>query len=236
VKGLSEAQQKSLILTINSSQRGAPRELSPLEVANLFKLALDAGETLGTLSEDLTLRSATMIKRFTRLLDLDPKTHHLVGWGGEPGKVSFSAATEVARLPRREHEAVFNILLERSFSLADAKQLIQRVFKAKEPVDRAADSIAALHPSVSRRHLILGLISDQRLSAKLRYLTQSERDALLKTVVLQIYPVKEFGGSLSDARLSISLSEEDARGLLREGGRDLEGRLVDGLCERIGLK
>jgi len=120
--GLSPAEQKALILSVGTHR--AKRELTPCEVAALYQRALLSGASKAQCSEETHL-GTTWIARFLSLLQLDPTVRHLVGWGQTEDTLAFTAAVDISRIPREEHEYLFRRALENSIRSKEIQQVVQ---------------------------------------------------------------------------------------------------------------
>jgi hypothetical protein len=181
--GLSEQEFKRLLLSVGTHR--SERVLTPCEVGFLFQKAINNGATLHDCAKAVLLEGSTWISRFLRTLKLDRSVRHLVGWGQSDGSVAFTSATEVARLNKREHEAVFTSILESNLSSKEVRELVQIRLRSGRAIQECIAEVIALRPQVVRQHVFVGAIKSPELKAKLRSKTQMERDEIFKSIVLR---------------------------------------------------
>src|SRR5712692_497370 len=93
--GLSEEDWSALQLSVGTGLKN--RRLSPTEVAARLEVA-GGHATDNELATALGLEGTTMLGRFKRLLRLPSDWQDMVVWRSEDGGVSFSVASEAARL------------------------------------------------------------------------------------------------------------------------------------------
>ncbi len=201
MKGISAENQRDLILSVGIHQ--LERSLSPTEVAELLKTAIDSGTTKKELAEEIMLDSS-MIDRFLRLLKLSPSIRHLVDWGGK-AKISFSAASEIARLEASdEQELVGKTTLEHSLSKKEAIRIVENRNRIGKPIDECIKEVLKMRPLIIRRYLFIGTIQSSELRDRLSEKTQKERDDLFKEVVTSNLPnLPSWNGSLGINRFTL---------------------------------
>lgn len=180
--GLTEEEQKNLLLSVGT-HRGK-RVLTPCEVAFLFQKAINHGATLQDCAKAALLDGTTWISRFLRTLKLDKSVRHLVGWGQIAGSVSFTSATEVARLDKSEQGQVFKSIIENMLSSKEIRELVQIRLRSNRPIQECIDEVVSLRTQTVRQHMFVGSIASPTLKLKLREQTQSKRDAILRDIVL----------------------------------------------------
>jgi hypothetical protein len=131
------------------------------------------------LADIVQLRFPTMIGRFKRLLNLPPNLRHLVDWGSSSSTISFTAASEVARLHPGEQEAVLNSVLENGLSKNEVMQIVQIRNRSGKDISECINDVLKLRPTVVRRHVFVGALTSEALLSKLSDLTQVDRNKIL---------------------------------------------------------
>lgn len=174
---LSPEERRDLLVSLGT-HRGE-RRLSPVDVARLFRRALEAGASLSDCAEAGGFKGTSMVRRFLRLLDLSPRMQATVGWGSSETTLPFSAATEIARLPPAAREVTAERSLSAGLKTQEVKQLVQRVLRGGVEPKAAAEEILALRPRVERRHVFIGSVTNPEVAARMSGMAQSQRDLLL---------------------------------------------------------
>ena len=99
------------------------------------------------LAELVQLRYPTMIGRFKRLLNLSPELRHLVDWGSSNSTISFTAASEVARLDPDDHGAVLNSILENGLNKNEVMQVVQIRNRSSKNISECIEDVIKLRPN-----------------------------------------------------------------------------------------
>lgn len=206
--GLTADEHRDLIVSVGT-HRGS-RRLSPLEVAQSFARAREAGASLDECAAAVGFAGPTMVSRFLRLLELDDAVQHLVDWGASDSTVSFTAASELGRLPLGTEQAVAaEAVLEHRMRVGEVKQLIQSRLRSGKRIEDSVEVILRLRPRIERRHVFVGAIASQPLRQALERLRQAERDELLKGVLRRILPAgTHAAGRLGTDRFTIAGAED----------------------------
>src|SRR5215467_6501534 len=122
--GLTADEYKNLILSVGT-HRGK-RRISPMEAAVLFDKAERAGASLLDCAKAVQLEGPTWIGRFLNLLRLPEDVRHLVDWGRGAGAVTFTSATEIARLHDLDDQrTAIEAAIAHNLSSAEVRQLVQ---------------------------------------------------------------------------------------------------------------
>lgn len=136
------------------------RRTSPCRVAQLLEKA-SSQQSLREIARDVDLRDETVLRRLLSLLKLPPEVQALVSWGKAPGTISFSVASEIARLVTVEEiEQLAAAGVDYRLSKEEVRGIIQRKRRANVPLAQALNDVLKLRPVVERQHLFLGLLSD----------------------------------------------------------------------------
>lgn len=213
--GLSETEFKRLLLSVGTHRSG--RVLTPCEVAFLFQKAINHGASLQDCAKAVLLEGPTWISRFLRTLKLDKTVRHLVGWGQANGSVSFTSATEVARLEKDEHAPVFTSILENKLSSKEIRELVQIRLRSGRPIESCIKEVVSLRPQIVRQHMFVGAVASPQLKAALRSKTQGERDTLFRDLVVSKVPVLARSAvKLGVENFAIITNDEGAAALQRE--------------------
>ena len=186
MRGLSPQIQRDLILSVGT--RRARRRLSPIEVAQAIETSLASGSTVQELAARLDLHP-TMVPRFRRLLNLPPDIRHLVDWGQAEARLSFEAASHIARLASsKEQQEVAEAALKHGLGKVETIQIVQIRERSGRPIAECIGDVLRMRPQIERRHILIGAITAEKLRIVLRQMTQRERDQLLKSAVTSYAP------------------------------------------------
>jgi hypothetical protein len=184
---LSPEERKRLLLSVGT-HRGR-RPLSPGEVATLFAKILSGGGTLSDCAEAAQLEGTTWVSRFLRLLSLPDQVKHLIDWGGKEGAVTFSSASEIARLDNdSDEQLLIQGVLTHRLSGSEVRQVVQLRKRSGRPAKDCLDEVVGMRPRIEKRYVYVGALTSSDLKKKLEEMTQNDRDDLLQKVVQQAFP------------------------------------------------
>lgn len=183
--GLSPDQVRDLVLSVGTHQ--SVRVLNPVEVAQHFQRALDAGVQRRELADLCLLDTTTIIGRFLRLLNLTPKLHHLVVFGSGRESLSFTQAMEIARIPDLEVQLQFaKLVLEEGLTKGEVAAVCQKLERSDLTVGEAAAEILQLRPAIERTVVSVGVIEGDTVRKFLSGMLQAERDTLFAEVLAEV--------------------------------------------------
>jgi len=213
--GLSDIEFKQLLLSVGTHR--SARTLTPCEVAFLFQKAINHGASLQDCAKAVLLNGPTWISRFLRTLKLDKSVRHLVGWGQSSESVSFTSATEVARLKKDEQSRVFTSIVEHKLSSKEIRELVQIRLRSGRPIEDCISEIVSLRPQVVRQHMFVGAVASPKVKQALRPKTQAERDALFRELVVSRVPsLRHSAVKLGIENFAIITNDEGAASLQGE--------------------
>lgn len=178
MKGLPPDLAKKLILSVGTHR--PDRLLSPVETGQAMQQARDGGMTTKELAEALHFDGTTMIGRFIKLLSLPVRMHPLIGWGADAATISFSTASEIARLPATEQMTFSQAVLSHQFGLSEVKQIVQIRQRSGKSIEETIQAVLDQRNVVVQRHVIVGAVLAEDLRQRLRQMTQEERNVLLR--------------------------------------------------------
>lgn len=228
--GLSPDESKKLLLSIGT-HRGK-RPLSPIEAASLFRKAIAAGSSLSDCANAVQLEGPTWIGRFIKLLDLPPEAFHLVDWGRKRGSITFTAASEVARLPDLEdQQRAIEATLTHDLSSSEVRQLVQLRTRSRKAIDNCVAQVLKMRPQVEVRQMFVGAVTSSKLRDYLRTIPQHQRDDCLVRVCQEQLRHLNISGHLGIERFTL-LGGKDFGNFLSRSKNVLEQQINQGL-ERI---
>ena len=198
MKGLSAYELRQLILSVGTHR--SDRSLSPVEVAKFMQRALDMGETRKTLADRLLLNDSSIIGRFLRLLSLPVQVQHLIGWGSNPDTISFTAASDIARLDHPEEQKILaKMALENQFNKYEIIECVQLRQRSERLIEDSVKAVLNQRPIIERRHVIIGELKSESLKDKLKEMSQLDRNILLQAALDEYGPsVPRLGSKLGD--------------------------------------
>jgi hypothetical protein len=207
LKGLSPETARHLVLSVGTHRGDRP--FSPVEVADAMEKAIASGTSDVELAAAIQLMDATLIKRFRRLLLLEPGIRHLVSWRNLAGSISFTSAAEIARLPSRsDQESLARSSIEHQLNSAEVRQIVQILKRSKMNVDTAIASVLTQRPQIETIHVLVGAVLSEQLQHLLRQKTQHERDHILADAVhRQVPTLPACTGHLGIDRFTLSGNE-----------------------------
>lgn len=199
--GLTADEYKKLILSVGT-HRGK-RLISPVEAAVLFEKAQAAGASLAACAKAVHLEGPTWIGRFLNLLKLPEDVRHLVDWGRGPGAVTFTSATEIARLddPNDKRGAI-EAALANDLSSAEVRQLVQLKKRSGRAIAECAEGVLKMRPQVDVRHVFIGSVSEE-LRERLRGIGQYARDEIFAGAVGNVVGSLRVSGRLGAERFTL---------------------------------
>lgn len=182
MRGLSPSEVRQLILSVGTHK--SERPLSPVEVAKLMEKTLKAGEKRNEIADRLYLDDSTIIGRFIRLLSLPDHVKQFIGWGSNPATVSFTAASEIARLnSTQDQSALAKLALENQFNKSEIIQVVQIQQRSERSIEDSVKAVLDQRPVIEKRHIIIGNLQSERLKDDLKQIPQLERNNLLQSAL-----------------------------------------------------
>jgi hypothetical protein len=156
IAGLTDNESTDLIMSVGTHQ--SKRRIGPVQVAQLLERA-SRFQSLESIASALSLRDATLPKKFVSLLALPEEIRSLVSWGSAPGFISFSSASEIARAKRNLTEEALLVLscvvLEHGLSKTELQAIVQRISRGHVPLREAVQEILAMRPVVERQYVFM---------------------------------------------------------------------------------
>lgn len=204
------ALKQRLIMSVGTHRRSRP--LSPTEVAEGLRILEADGMSGSDIAGMLQLEGTSMLGRFARLRKLSPRVGHLVDWRGSSSSISFSTASEIARLPGPEQEELTHTALQKSMTKNEVVQVVQLRQRARGPVSECIEQVLRMRPRVVYREIFVGAIRDEAARARLEQLTQAERNSLLqRALASSLRSVAPWAGRLGQRFFTIVGGERLAR-------------------------
>src|SRR5262245_21023459 len=131
--GLTRQEFRKVMLSVGDAH-GRERPLSPVEVCNACRKAVEAGASRAKVARAFQIDSA-MVGRFLRLGDLPSEIHHLLDWGkSKESALGFSAASELGRAPRGEQADLAVAVLKHGITKEEIRSIVQLHERSGEPL------------------------------------------------------------------------------------------------------
>jgi len=231
IPGLTTEEAQNLMLSVGT-HHGA-RRLSPLEVAELFQKALDAKATLGDCARLVNL-TPMMVSRFLKLLRLSPSVRHLVGWGRQTGPtVAFTSGWRLGDLDSAEQEIATEEIIANEMGKEEVRQFIQLRKRSGRRIQDCISEVLQMRPTVTRRYVFIGHVTDSATRQALSNLKQAERDVLLGAVMKELYGgMRNLSGRLGVEQFTI-LTDEQGAALLNDKDADFERDISNTLSRKV---
>lgn len=210
--GLTRGEQRELLLSVGT-HRGE-RPLSPLEVAQYMRRALNQGTDRGRIAKATHLSGPSMVGRFLRLLELHPVVQTMVDWGSGAARLAFTSASEIGRfVPPSEQQRIAEAITSHGMTSSEVKEVSQIVRRAEVTADEGVERVLARRPEIVRRYVSIG-----RLPSGLRKIfeekSQRDRDEHFALATEGLFSE----GVVADARLGPEY-------FVISGGEDLQEEL-----------
>jgi len=207
--GLAPEEARDLTLSVGTHH--GKRRLSPVEVGLLFRKAIAAGASPTQCAHFVHLTGPSMVSRFLRLLRLSPEIQHTVDWRQAGATIAFAAAWRLADLGVGEQTEAASQIMSLGLSTSEVSQILQIKKRSHRPLSECIAEVVGMRPSITRRHLFLGSVTDEAARTYLSGLKQGERDRLLESMISEIYgPLAKTSARLGADRFTITTDEEGA--------------------------
>ena len=133
-----------------------------------------------------------------RLLSLPVQVQHLIGWGSNPDTISFTAASDIARLDYpEEQKTLAKMALENQFNKSEIIECVQLRQRSERSIEDSVKAVLNQRPIIERRHAIIGELRSEGLKDKLKKMSQLDRNNLLQAALDEYGPsVPRLGSKL----------------------------------------
>lgn len=231
--GLSRLEFGRLQMSVGYNTHKKGRPLSPVEVGEMLKRACDHGASLSDCATALNLGGTSQVTRFLRIGRLPSELRYLVGWGRSGDSIGFTTAVELVRVPdANDQRAIATAILEEGLQTAEVRQVAQIQRRSKRPIESCLKEVIGMRPTVDRRYVFVGSVSDKKTREALAELTQAERDALLLSGIKAL-GIAGASGRLGQQLFTIVGDEHLNNELKRQGKGAIEARLAAHIAENV---
>ena len=207
--GLTIDEARDLVLSIGT--HFGKRRLSPIEVAKLFRKALDSGASTKMCAQAVGLTGPAMISRFTQLLKLSPKISYMVDWGQSSSMISFASAWRLAELSELEQELVAPQIIANQMNKEEVRQLIQLQKRSQKNINECVNDVLRMRPTITKRYVFLGAIMEASVRMRLGEMRQVERDEMFASVIDELWgKLPNTTIHLGAARFTVATDERGA--------------------------
>jgi len=230
--GLNVEEMRDLILSLGTHR--SKRRLSPVEIAYLFDRAIKNGATPEICAEAVGFQGTTMVHRFLKLLKLNTNLHYLIGWGQSGASISFTAASDIARLSADEQVEAFDVAISNQMSKTEVQSMVQLRKRSGKTIGICAMEIIGMRPEVAKMYVFIGSVTDQETRKKLSLLKQADRNELLNTSLIELYgPLTDTTGRLGIERFTVVTNETDAVKFHNEIDSNFEAKINKVITSRV---
>jgi hypothetical protein len=192
-------------------------------VAVLFAKAL-RHNSADEVAKEVDLRSATMVSRFVRLLELPVEFQALVDWGQSEGVIPFTAASAIGGLAQETQRTLLNLIVSGGVDAQAIRHVVPLIRKG-QTVEDAVREAGKLRPIIVRRHLLIGAVA-QGDQERVRSLALADRDSAIRTALSGLVsPPDLFSVRLIPDRFTIVTNESGKASIddrAREAGMSFE--------------
>ena len=199
LSGLTPTELRELQLSVGT-HRGV-RSLDPVEVADRYAVALEAGASKAECAKETQLAGPTMVDRFLKLRKLPEGLQNRVEWG-ESGKgvIGFSGAVQLTKFPPEIQETMGWKIVEHELIKNEITSIRQLLERSSDPLDRCLERVLKRRPVVRHLEVIMGSVGAVDVQAMLQGCSQRERNELLRAILDELVP----GADITSARLGTS--------------------------------
>ena len=208
--GLTHTELRELQLSVGTGR--AARPLTPVEVADRYAVALEAGASRGECAKETQLRDHTMVDRFLKLRELPASITHLVDWGRSgKGAIGFSGAVELTHFRPETQEAVGVAIVEHELTKKEIVSIRQLNERSSDSLRRCIQRVLRRRPVVRHVEIVLGSVGPNDLQTALEEYSQRERNVILRAALEALVP----DADITSARLgTTSFSVVGPRGVV----------------------
>lgn len=233
--GLSGLELGRLRLSVGYGTHKKGRPLSPMEVGLLLRRARDSGVSLKDCAKAIQLDGTGHIGRFLRILDLPEDLRHLVDWsGGREGTIGFSCAVELVRLSDDDdRRTVADAIIGNGLDSKEVRQIAQLRHRSGRPVEDCVEEVLDMRPTIEKRYVFIGSISDGAVGRDLTQLTQFQRNSILKACIDQ-FDLQGASGRLGERFFTLVGDGRFDEAMNRIGKDNVETQLRLCIGEAVG--
>lgn len=225
--GMSETEFKRLVFSVGTHK--GERPLSPVEVGQLFRRALEAGAEYKDCTEQTQLSGPTMVRRFESVAGLHSDIQHLVDWGEtDANSISFSSAVELSRVSEDLQPSFAVAMVQEGLTKKEAVSVRQLMERSEDDLETCIARVVGRRTIQKQVEIIMGKISDPHVRSALQQQTQHQRNVMLKKVVSRLSGIEEeYSARLGEASFAIIGPHSVSRSLASLGNP--ERRITDEL-------
>jgi hypothetical protein len=202
---LTPAEIRDLIVSTSTHQ--GSRRLSPIEVASLFKKAMDRGASKRECAETVGFADATMVGRFVRLLELAQGVQDMIDWGKSDASLAFSAGAEIARLNVVDQKFLSRAALQDGLGTQEIKAIVQRLERSDVDASQAVAEVLRLRPSIERRHVFIGQFGDSATVTRIASMPEGGRAEILEEIVIKLFGEPPVGVRLTPTGFIVTAAD-----------------------------
>lgn len=235
INGLTS--EETILLRATLRRHRKVRHLSPMEVANLLKRALDAGNTMQSLNSK-TNTSIDQLNKFLRLfLIQNSGIKSSIVWGQTTEtKLGMSVASELARLEKNEdQEIVFENALKNRFTKSELIELIALYKRTGKPIKECINQVLETRPTTIEKHVIIGKITSPSLAKRLSGIGPFGRNKILIEVLELEFPLLKYDGAKLKKKKFMIFGNNETKEFLLNLENGFEDIITDLIKKKISL-
>lgn len=230
--GLRGMEFGRLRMSVGHGRNKRGRPLSPIEVGRLLGRARSAGASIQDCARALKLTDS-QVSHFLRVLELPADIRHLVAWGRSSDSIGFTTAVQITRIADPDDQrALGTAVIEQRLRMDEVRQVVQLGQRSRRPLEERLQEVLGMRPTVVRHYVFIGTVADGDIEAALEAMTQTERDALLRSS-LDALDLQDASGRLGEKFFAL-VGGDRLRGQLTNPGQEItESRLRACLAEKV---
>lgn len=231
--GLSALELGRLRMSVGYGTHKKGRPLSPIEVGLILRSARDEGISLRDCANAIGLDGTGHIGRFLRILDLPDDLQHLVNWGSGKDAIGFSSAVELVKLRDADDQRTLaGSILSDGLNSKEVRQIGQLRTRSGRAIEACIKEILGMRPTIERRYVFIGSITDQNVEDALIKLTQAERDSILESGI-KLLNLRGASGRLGKRFFTLVGDEHFDASMKSIGKESIEARLRTHISETL---
>jgi len=148
--------------------------------------------------------------------------------------MSFAAGWRLAELNEDEQRTATGQIMANQLTKGEVGQIVELKKRSGRPITECIGEVLRMRPSVIRKYVFLGAVVGDVVKLHLMNLRQSERDAMLSTVLKNLYgQLPKTSARLGVDRFTIVTDEQGASQLKQVGRPTFEAAINRSLAETL---
>lgn len=219
--GLDTLELGRLRMSVGYGGNRKGRLLSPIEVGRLLRKARDNGANDADILNNVKLDN-TNIKRFLKITELPDDLQHLVVWGKGKDAIGFTAAVELSGIQDHEEQrTIAGSILTHGLNSKEVRQVVQLRKRSGRSITDCVVEVVGMRSIFEKRYVFIGAITETSVKKALEKLSQSMRDSLLQSAIIDL-GIKDATGRLGETIFTIVGGEQFEESMIGIGKQSVE--------------